>query len=335
MKTGIAIIFTIAICIQSFAQTFTPLADNLSSSFRGIATAGKNSVWVSGTQGTVGYSPDGGMNWHWVNPKGYETLDFRDIEVFSEKEVLVMSAGTPTVILRTTNAGKNWKEVLRDERKEIFLDAITFEGKLGYALGDPIDGLFQLFRTRNKGKSWENVSHYMMLLADKEEVAFAASGSSIQIVKGVLYVGTGGSYSSMFVYNPKKLRVDKYDVPIWSEGGAAGIFAIDFWNSNIGIVVGGNYEDAMNNQNNVLLTNDGGKNWFKPQSPVSGYRSDVLYIDRNTLLTTGTTGTDLSVDGGQNWKNISSLSFNALAKSKDGKTIYLTGTRGNVYKLVL
>ena len=43
-------------------------------------------------------------------------------------------------------------------------------------------------------------------------------------------------------------------------------------------------------------------------SPVLGYRSDVMYIDLNTLVATGTSGTDISTDGGKNWKNISTKS---------------------------
>src|SRR5690606_29163258 len=107
-------------------------------------------------------------------------------------------------------------EVFRDDRPAVFLNAIAFEGRIGYALGDPIDGLFQLFRTMDKGKSWKDVSHEMVLFADEGGIAFAASGSSIQLHKGVLFIGTGGKYSSFFAYNPKALRVDKFDCPILS-----------------------------------------------------------------------------------------------------------------------
>ncbi|MBD1428474.1 oxidoreductase [Sphingobacterium sp. SGL-16] len=300
-----------------------------------MSTVGKNTVWISGSKGTVGYSKDQGKTWNWVNPAGYETYDFRDIYAFSDKEAVIVNAGSPAVVLRTNNAGKTWQMVYENSHPDIFLDDLDFVGKVGYILGDPIEGKFQLLKTSNKGKTWTDVSNDYYLIADEGEAAFAASGSSMKLFKDRLYIGTGGKYSSFFNYNPKGLKIDKYDVPIWSGESSTGVFAIDFWNLNTGIAVGGNYLEDKNNQNNILLTKDAGLSWTKPNSPVLGFRSDVLYISENIVLATGTSGTDISYDGGENWKNISTLSFNTLVKSSDGQVIYLTGSKGNVYKLEL
>lgn len=331
----IAFLFGIYAIASVHAQEFVSLVENIDASFRGMATHGNRTVWVSGSKGTVGYSTDQGRQWTWVNPPGYETFDFRDIELFSAKEAVVMSAGSPAVILRTTDAGRSWTEVFRDSRPEIFLNALDFDGRIGYALGDPIEGYFQLLRSTDKGKTWQNISHEMLLFADEGEVAFAASGSSIQLFKNILYIGTGGKYSSFFAYNPKARRVDKYDCPILSKSNSAGIFAIDFWHSRFGVVVGGDYTQDQVNSNNVLLTQDAGVSWQRPQSPLSGYKSDVQFINRRLLLATGTSGTDISHDAGQNWRKISDDSFNVLAKSKDGKHVYLAGSAGNVFRLLL
>ncbi|WP_140938203.1 WD40/YVTN/BNR-like repeat-containing protein [Sphingobacterium lumbrici] len=325
----------LSVCTFSNAQTFTLQVQKDSVSFRGLDTFGEDVIWVSGSKGTVGYSKDTGRTWNWVNPQGYGEVDFRDIKAFSAKEAVTVSAGTPAVILRTTNGGKSWEKVFYDNRPEVFFDAMDFEGKIGYVLGDPLDGSFQLLKSTNKGKSWKDISNQMYLIADKGEVAFAASGSSIQLLNGVLYVGTGGTYSSLFNYDPKNLRVDKFDCPIWSGISSAGIFAVDFYDQLNGIVVGGDYLQDSDNRNNVLITQDAGKNWIKPQIPVYGYRSDVLFVTKMTLIATGTSGTDLSTDGGMNWKNISTLGFNTIAKSKSGKHVYLTNSKGQIYTLQL
>lgn len=317
------------------AQTFTELTANIPSSFRGLDIYKNNIVWVSGSKGTVGYSSDAGQKWTWVNPKGYEKFDFRDISIFSPKEAIIVSAGSPAVVLRTSDAGKTWTEVYRDDRKEIFLDAMDFNGKTGYILGDPIEGNFQLLKSTNKGKTWTDVSNDFMLFADEGEAAFAASGSNIQVFKDFAYIGTGGMFSGFFNYNPKGLKIDKFECPIWYGNNSSGIFAIDFIDKNTGIAVGGNYEMDQDNRNNVLLTFDGGQNWTKPESPVLGFRSDVMYLDKNTVIATGTSGTDISYDAGKNWSNISKDSFNTLGKSPNGKIIYLTGSKGNVFKLEL
>jgi photosystem II stability/assembly factor-like uncharacterized protein len=329
----VSIALSIFIGTMCCAQTFTLLVENISASFRGMSTVGKKIVWVSGSNGTVGFSKDEGKNWNWVNPAGYEKYDFRDIYAFSDKEAVIVNAGSPAVILRTTNAGKSWEKVYENTHPDIFLDDLDFVGKNGFILGDPIEGKFQLLKTSNKGKTWTDVSNDYFLIADQGEAAFAASGSSMKLFKDRLYIGTGGKYSSFFNYNPKGLKIDKYDVPIWSGESSTGIFAIDFWNLNKGIAVGGNYLEDKNNPNNILLTKDAGLSWTKPNTPVSGYRSDVLYISENMVLATGTSGTDISYDGGYNWKNISTLSFNTLSKSTDNKMIYLTGSKGNVYRL--
>jgi photosystem II stability/assembly factor-like uncharacterized protein len=335
IKSIILSYILLSVCAFSSAQTFTLQVQKDSVSFRGLDTFGEDVIWVSGSKGTVGYSKDAGKTWNWVNPKGYGEVDFRDIKVFSAKEALIISAGAPAVVLRTTNTGKSWEKVFSDERPEVFFDAVDFEGKTGYILGDPLDGSFQLLKSTNKGKSWKDISDQMYLIADQGEVAFAASGSSIQLLNGVLYVGTGGTYSSLFNYDPKKLRVDKFDCPIWSGSSSTGIFAIDFYDQHNGIVVGGDYLQDNDNRNNVLITRDAGKNWITPQVPVSGFRSDVLFLTKDTVITTGTSGTDLSLDGGMNWKTISTLGFNTIAKSKSGKHIYLTNSKGQIYTLKL
>lgn len=246
-----------------------------------------------------------------------------------------MGVGSPAIVLKTKDAGKTWIKVYENNHPDIFLDALEINGKTGYILGDPIEGAFQLLKTTDKGNSWKDISHDFILFADSGEAAFAASGSSIQLWKNRLYIGTGGKYASFFDFNPKALRIDKYDCPIWSGKSSTGIFAIDFINQNTGIVVGGDYLSDKDNSNNILLTNDAGKNWFRPKNPVLGFRSDVMYINEELVLSTGTSGTDISYDGGMSWKNISQDSFNTIGKSSDSKTIYLTGSNGNVFKLEL
>lgn len=317
------------------AQHFNNLVSNIQSSFRGLETYKENVVWVSGSKGTVGRSIDAGKSWTWVNPKGYEQFDFRDIEVFSAKEAVIVSAGSPAVVLRTKDGGKSWKEVYRNERAEIFLDGMDFHGKTGFIFGDPIDGSFQLLKSKDKGKTWTDVSNHIFLLAEEGEAGFAASGSGIQVFPDIVYIASGGRYSSFYKRSEKEHSLDVLDVPIWSGEASTGIFSLDFWDKQTGVLVGGNYTADQDNRNNILLTTNAGKSWVKPATPVGGYRSSVKYISKSVLLATGTSGTDLSTDGGQNWKTISKASFNVLAKSKSGKHIYLAGSNGNVESLSL
>jgi hypothetical protein len=59
----------------------------------------------------------------------------------------------------------------------------------------------------------------------------------------------------------------------------------------------------------------------------------VIYISRDTLLACGTSGVDLSVDGGMNWALISSESFHVCQSAKKGKAVFLAGSNGRIARL--
>ncbi|MGO1597201.1 MAG: WD40/YVTN/BNR-like repeat-containing protein [Sphingobacterium sp.] len=335
MKRIIYGILTIGLFQIAVAQEFEPLTEQTDVSFRGLDTHKKKVVWISGTKGTIGRSVDAGKTWSWVSPTGYQDYDFRDIEAFGANHAVVVSAGSPAVVLHTRDAGDTWTEVYRNDDPDIFLDGMDFQGRVGYILGDPIDGTFQLLKSTNKGRDWQDVSAAIHLFSEPGEVAFAASGTSIQVIGQWVYIGSGGKYSSVLKRNEKENRLDVVDVPIWSGTQSTGIFSIDFLDARRGVVVGGDYKKDQDNRNNIWLTSNAGLSWSQPDIPVSGYRSCVKYIDQNTLVATGTSGTDISRDGGQTWNLISPDSFNVVAVSSDGKHIYLAGSDGNVVKLHL
>lgn len=114
---------------------------------------------------------------------------------------------------------------------------------------------------------------------------------------------------------------------------STGAFSVDFYDEKNGVVVGGNYLKDTDNSNNVLLTSDGGKNWTKPQVPVFGFRSAVAYLNRKTIIAGGSSGVDVSSDGGQTWQHISDANINALGKSAHGSLVLFTGNKGEIYTL--
>ena len=118
--------------------------------------------------------------------------------------------------------------------------------------------------------------------------------------------------------------------PIISGAASQGIFSLSFWDDQDGVVVGGDYLNDQYNEHNVYLTRDGGDNWIAPAQPVGGFRSAVKHISKQRLVATGTSGTDISEDGGDHWNTISKDSFNVVGKSRSGKRIYLAGSNGQI-----
>ena len=95
-------------------------------------------------------------------------------------------------------------------------------------------------------------------------------------------------------------------------------------------VVGGDFANDKDTAGNCALSNDAGQTWIKPQTPPHGYRSCVEYITKNKLITCGTSGVDISNDGGMNWQLISLQSFHVCQKAKKGKAVFLAGANGKI-----
>jgi len=319
------------------SYSFNPLTENTKTSLRGLSVVSDQVTWVSGSNGSVGKTTDGGKTWQWIKPKGYEKLDFRDIEAFDDKQAIIVNAGSPAYILKTLDGGENWTEHYKNADTAIFLDGLGFWDKnQGIIFGDPIHDKMQLLKTVDAGKTWMDISSNLKLPLAKGEAGFAASGTTIKtLTGGKVWISSGGAVSNIYYSADYGRNWKVFKCPIWQGEPTTGPFSMDFYNAKNGVVVGGNYVQDKINTNNVLITKNGGKTWQKPVTPVSGYRSGVTYIDAKTLVATGTSGTDVSIDGGQNWKHISDKSFNAVQKAKTGNMIILAGEKGSVYQLVL
>lgn len=322
-----------------FAQNyqFVPLVAGKNTSMRGLSVVSDSVAWVSGSNGYIGKSLDGGKTWQWIQPKGYEKLDFRDIEAFDQLKAIVVNAGSPAYILSTVDGGKTWREIYKNLDSAIFLDGMGFwNSNQGIIFGDPINNKMQLLKTTDGGLTWKDISEKLKAVLAIGEAGFAASGTSIKTGKnGKVWIATGGAVSHIYYSKNYGNSWKVFACPILQGESSTGPFSIDFLNDKEGIVVGGNYLKDKESINNALLTIDGGKTWTKPQHSVSGYRSAVTYITSKICVATGSSGTDVSNDSGKNWINISDLNFNAVQKAKSGNLVLLTGNKGQIYKLFI
>ncbi|HRN58348.1 MAG TPA: oxidoreductase, partial [Agriterribacter sp.] len=60
----------------------------------------------------------------------------------------------------------------------------------------------------------------------------------------------------------------------------------------------------------------------------------VEFMTKKKLVSCGTTGVDVSEDGGMNWKLISKEGFHVCRKAKRGRTVFLAGRDGRIGRLV-
>lgn len=301
-------------------------------SFRGLDVVSENVIWASGTKGTFIRTTDGGKTWKVGQVKGAETLDFRDIEAFDEKTAYVLSIGNgkDSRIYKTINGGETWSLQFENTDEKAFFDSIAFWDKQnGLAMSDPVDGKYVLYQT-NDGESWQKVPTEKMPSAKTGEAAFAASGTCI-VTQGKknIWLITGGMDARVFYSKNRGKSWKVYNTPIVKGTAGSGIFSIAMRDKKHGVIVGGNYEKPDDITNNLAFTNNGGKTWTLGKG-LNGYRSGVAYFVGG-IIAVGSSGSDISNDGGKTWKNLDKENYNAVQSIGKNAT-WAVGANGLVSK---
>ena len=315
----------IVFCNFLVAQNLKVLTSGTKTSLRGLSVVSDNTAWVSGSGGTVGLTLDAGVNWKWINVKGFEKRDFRDIEAFNDSIAIIMAVDEPAYILKTIDAGKTWKTVYSNDEKGMFLDAMDFNGKNGIVIGDPIKGKFFVSKTNNLGDSWQDVAYENRPVADSGEACFASSGTNVRLLKNKnpIFI-SGGLASHLYIDNTKKL------LPILQGKESTGANSIAYKSKKKFIVVGGDFNLKNDKQKNCYITYNAGKTWSAPLEPPLGYRSCIEFIKDKTWITCGLNGVDVSTNDGKVFSSISNESFHVCRKSPTSNKVYFAGSNGRI-----
>jgi photosystem II stability/assembly factor-like uncharacterized protein len=323
------------ISLPGNSQTIEQLTSGKAVSIRGLSVVNDNIIWVSGSNGTVGKSLNGGKTWQWYPVKGFEKTDFRDIEAFNAHTAVIMGIAEPARILKTTDGGSTWKVVFTDSTKGMFLDAMDFyDAKHGVVVGDPINSKFFIAKTTNGGNTWTKTPAIMQSNAIAGEGCFASSGTNIHYFRNKDFLFVSGGPQS-------RLHDDAggRQLPIIQGKETTGANSIAVRDemlrvSNYFIIVGGDFSNDKDTTRNCVLTQNGGRTWIQPITRPNGYRSCVIYINNKKLISCGTSGVDVSADGGMNWRLVTTDGFHVVQKAKKGKSVFLAGSHGRIAKLM-
>ena len=312
------------------AQSVKVLTVGTKTSLRGLSVVTDNIIWASGSNGTVAKSLDGGVTWKWIIVKGFEKNDFRDIEAFNDTTAIIMAVDEPAFILKTTDGGESWKTVYKNETKGMFLDAMDFANdKNGVVVGDPINGLFFIARTNDGGNTWGEDLINERPVADSGEACFASSGTNVRMLSINKYAFvSGGKTSSLFVNN-KKIKL-----PILQGKESTGANSVAFKTTKFMIVVGGDFTKKDSTQKNCYISKNGGKSWYSPKIPPSGYRSCIQYVSNKSWVTCGLNGVDFTQDNGSTFTRISDENLHVCATSKQGNLVFFAGNGGKIARFV-
>lgn len=315
----------------TIAQNYKIIAldSGKNTSIRGLSVVNNKVAWVSGSNGWIAKTTNG-KTFEWQQLKGFEKIDFRDIEAFSANEVIIVNAGSPAYILKTVDGGQSWKKVYENNDAAIFLDGMAFWNKKeGIIFGDPINGLMQILITKNGGESWENQSASANIKLQDGEAAFAASGTTIRTQKNKVYIATGGKVSRLWSSINKGKTWTVTTIPIIIGEASTGPFSIAITNEKV-FAVGGDYLKEKSSVDNYTYQDRRTGEWLHSEKSPNGYRSAIEYIHENLLITTGPSGTDFSEDEGKTWQILSLLGFHTCQKAKKGNLVLFTGSKGRI-----
>ena len=333
---------TVRVLNSPWKDITTGCTENL----RGLHVVDANTVWASGTHGTVLVTGDGGESWIERKIEQAGDADIRDIHGFDEGMAIAITAGRPGRIYRTTSGGRTWK--LCGAKSDAFFNSLSFwDDQNGIVMSDPVGGKFWIARTQDGGKSWRSLAQPDRINALPGEAGFAASGTNMQTVgTGTCFIGLGGASEGQSHTSSRILISTDYgqtfsasSMPI-ARSASAGIFSICFIDEERGVAVGGDYKQPDDDQSNYSTTRDGGKTWSNvvPRQPPSGYRSCVAAWKAGKelkLIAVGPNGTDLSTDLGQKWTRVSNHGFNSVSFSPDGAAGWAVGNQGEIARWIL
>jgi photosystem II stability/assembly factor-like uncharacterized protein len=319
--------------LPAFAQWQAQAVDT-KADFRGLCVVNPRCVWVSGTKGTYARTTDGGKTWSVDTVPGAEKLDFRDVEAFGEMTAYLLSVGPGDAsrIYKTVDGGKTWTLQFRCADPKGFFDALAFwDEKNGIALGDPVDGRFQLIVTADGGAAWKPLASKALPAALPGEGAFAASGTCL-VTHGDkdVWFATGGAKTARVFHSPDRGQTwTVSETPVAAGAESAGIFSITFRDAKHGLVVGGDYRKPDAAGASAAATSDGGKTWTALKTGLP-FRSAVAWA-KDRWVAVGTSGSHVSRDDGATWKLLDRANYNSVAFTPGGEG-WAVGPKGRIAK---
>jgi photosystem II stability/assembly factor-like uncharacterized protein len=372
------LILFIAVPGLAFAQSPIPAPtpwqmqeSGTAAGLRGIDSVDGTVAWASGTGGTVLRTIDGGAHWtKCVVPDGEKdgaTLDFRGVQARDANTAIVMASGKGILsrLYKTIDGCKTWKMLFQNpESPNGFFDSfrifnfrmtrnqVQTTERFGFLLGDPVNGKFAIYESRDGGDSWTRIPDDDLSASAKESGAFAASNSCISGFGGrsfgiVVNDGLGASilrlmYSgAAWLDDPPTLTRHwsrRVALPIAVGSESAGPFSLSMISRPpplgtpgpflFAVVVDGDYLKPNESTGTAAWSADGGEHWTASTTPPHGFRSAVQWSDDlKVWITVGTNGSDVSRDDGKTWQPLDNGNWNALSLP------FVVGPNGRIARL--
>jgi len=304
-----------------------------------------NHIFYAGSEGRFGYL---NIADHSVEFMGKVETDNKETEFraigSTEESDFILSAGNPALLYKVNYFGKR-KLVYTEEHEKVFYDAMAFWNATdGIAIGDPTEGCMSVIITHDAGETWQKVTCEDLPIALEGEAAFAASNSNIAIVGNTAWFISGGKKSRIYKTEDKGKSWEVQELPLVSGSNSTGAYSLDFYDQDLGVVIGGDYTKPENNSNNKAISKDGGNSWeLIANDKEPGYRSCIKFVpntEGKEMVAVGFKGISYSCDYGENWEQLSDEPFYTIAfvnefvayaagKNRIAKLVFMENTTEN------
>ena len=299
-------------------------------SIRALEVVNDSTVWFAGSHGKFGRIINSELQ---IDSLIYnkKLVNFRSI-AFNGEYIFILSIENPAILYKI-NAFVNKKSkpeiVYHENHEKVFYDSMTFFNEQnGLAMGDPTESCISIILTNDGGNSWHKLNCKNIPKIFEGEAAFAASNTNIAVYKNNVWLVTGGKKARIFHSNDSGENWKVYDTPIIQGGKMTGIYCVDFYNENIGIIMGGNWENKSSTNATKALTSDGGKTWkLITNGSIPGYISCVQYVPDTKgkeIVAVSTEGIYFSNNNGNSWARLSAESYYSI-RFINKKTAWLSG----------
>ena len=294
-KIYAAIIISVMITAQSFAQNWQLQNSNTSNQLKGIQMLSANEGWACGDAGTMVHTINAGTTWSLITLTG---ADLHQV-VFKDASTGIVVGDNGTVFV-TTNGGTNW--IAKSSGTSLQLRGAGFAGgSTFYAVGD--DGAAvkstddgNTWTTLNAGTTerllcvsavdqnvWVGAMDGLMLFSNNGGTTFTSMSSpATDDIKDIQFInasiGFAGGSNSFFMYTSN----GGLNWTSRSAGIQVGLNGLHFVNQNEGWVVGG--------AGTLYSTTNAGLNWIVEQSQTGQDLNSIHSFDGENAWAVGNIG---------------------------------------------
>lgn len=298
-------------------------------SIRAIEVTQENTLWFAGSNGRYGRIIDEKIEIDSISHEGTYP-QFRSI-AYNGNYIFLLSIENPALLYKidpTKPLGQP-ELVYKESDPKVFYDSLAFfDHDKGLAMGDPTEDCLSIIKTSDGGNTWTKMTCDELPKVTQGEAAFAASNTNIAINAPRAWIATGGSKARVFYSQDYGATWATTETPLVQGEKMTGIFTIDFYDSQKGIIMGGNWEDKKNGEASKAISNDGGLTWnLIGQDALPGYISCVQYLpdgDGNHIMAVSTEGIFYSKDAGLHWKMVEEKGYYSI-RFINKETAWLSG----------